>query len=1029
MKNPRRENSLKWISEETESLSMGGSWRLTKVNFRPASYTFIAEKCIRRDMEISTVLGRETKVDIVLPLSENSGPIGTLLEGIARTNVSYRMIFVDDGVKNEEVNEELTAYLEAHPDSRLIRNEQTIGKVSSANRALIMTRSDYVVLLDTDVSLPNLWLERLVMPLVKDPTVASVSPFTNHGLVAGFPAPFRRNRFFESTEVDRMDEVFQEVRSLYTTVPYSIGFCMAMNRTVIHQIGILDQQNYSSLHGADIDWSIRASLAGYRNVMAENLYVEHLHQSSDLRSGERLLSLEQERILKREQPSYEERTEKYLKEDPLSEVRSFAFTRLVCRISKVRRLIFHQRGNEWCDKYMDSYIRAKLAEGEAVALVSYDERLHAYVQEFMYNEYRTEIRLDTIKDVLDLAERTEFRRVIVGSLIGVPNVPGTVEALFGFAEHTGSRIVTMLLDYQVVCPKGTLLNQRREACAGLCENCRECYLYDYGIGRSGFTDDKSWKKAMNRLLTESQEVLYYSSALISKTEGVYGTMERAHQMHRPSSMGIPIDRHMKSEEAIHILIPQDLTEAGGLNLVKGMVDTVRKKKLPVRFYVLGQVFGRVNRHYVEVFDRGSDLSLPAFILRNGIDAALLPSAAPDPIGQKAKVLMEMELPVIATESDGGSDLIERYEKGMILRTNKGEEAIHELIAFAKMQMNEISKTKERGLFLMDTLKENNSVRIESLREYLWKQGIQSDVRKVESQPLRLVSHYDWIILDQLEESKKLLNLLEEANKNEVPVWYMVDSKPVDQAFFTDKKPMLDLCKGFLARGERSAAWIRNRIGAKPVNVIPNVTSEAIRWGARIVLEEESRQDRFHLDVGSLGKQNVDKTIRIGWLLDEVIAEAAGETFYEQRFGEVKKWMDKDPAIRLIISDSIPLGNIESHYRDRMIPVEDGDLESDMLILSQVDVLMLPIPENRELELYLPGVALLASLMQVPVISDARCGLSDWITDGKDGLLCRSSTEWRAAAKQLCTDENAREEMARLSCLKLLKENQGFRRLL
>jgi DNA polymerase III delta prime subunit len=124
-----------------------------------------------------------------------------------------------------------------------------------------------------------------------------------------------------------------------------------------------------------------------------------------------------------------------------------------------------------------------------------------------------------------------------------------------------------------------------------------------------------------------------------------------------------------------------------------MVDTVRKKKLPVRFYVLGQVFGRVNRHYVEVFDRGSDLSLPAFILRNGIDAALLPSAAPDPIGQKAKVLMEMELPIISTESDGGSDLIERYEKGMILRTNKGEEAIHELIAFAKMQ----SQRKKVGL--------------------------------------------------------------------------------------------------------------------------------------------------------------------------------------------------------------------------------------------------------------------------------------------------------------------------------------------
>jgi len=1017
-----------WMSEDTESTAMGGSWRLTNVNYRPASYAFIAEKCIRRDMEVMTVLGRETKVDIVLPLSESSGPIDKLLTGIARTNVSYRMIFVDDGIKDEAVLASLDTYLVEHPESRLIRNEQAIGPVSSANRALIMTRSDYVALLGTDIELPDLWLERLVMPLTKDPTVASVSPFTNHGLSAGFPAPFRRNRFFESTEVDLIDEVFREVRSLYTTIPYSAGFCVAMNRNVIHKIGILDQQNYTSLHAANIEWSIRASQAGYRNVMAENVYVEHLHQSPDLRSGERLLSLEQERILKREVEDYEEKTERYVKEDPLAEVRSFAFTRLICRISKVRRLVFHQRGNERCDIYMDRYIRAKLAEGEAVYLVSYDTKSRSYAMEFMYNEYRSEVRLDTIDAVLDLAERTEVRRVIVGSLIGAAQVPGTIDALFEFAEHTGSRIVTMLLDYQSVCPRGDLLNHKKERCQGLGEGCRDCFLYD-AANIYGFLDDRSWKNAMKRLLTESLEVLYYSTELLTKIEAVYGSLERAHQMTRRSSMGIPFDQRVKAVEEIHILIPQDLTEAGGLSLVKGMVETVKKKKLPVRFFVRGKLGGRLDRRLVTVSESGSDLSLPAYILQNGIDVLLLPSLAPDPVGEMAMTAMEMELPVAATEAGAGNDLIARYERGLVLHSGKGEEAIHELITFAKMQMNEISETKERGLFLIEELRESNTVRIESLREYLWKQGIQTDVRRIDNQPLRLIDHYDWIVLDQPKGSRRLMNLLEEAEKSEVPVWYLIDSRPLDPGFFTEEKPMLDRCKGFLTRGERSAAWIRNRIGAKPIHVIPNVTSEAIRWAARIILEEESRQDRFHLDVGSLGKQHVEKTFRIGWLLDHVLAQAASDSFYEQRFGEVKRWMDTFPSIRLIVSDKIPLRNIESRYRDRMIPVEDGDVESDMLILSQVDMLMLPIPENRELELYLPGISLLASLMQVPVVSDARCGLSDWITDGKDGFLCRSSSEWRSAAALLCENENKREEMARLSCLKLLKENQGLRRIL
>lgn len=75
----------------------------------------------------------------------------------------------------------------------LIENEQNLGFVKSVNRGLVRSRG-HVVLVNTDVELPKNWLERLITPILKNPRVASATPFTNSGTICSFPRFCENNR-------------------------------------------------------------------------------------------------------------------------------------------------------------------------------------------------------------------------------------------------------------------------------------------------------------------------------------------------------------------------------------------------------------------------------------------------------------------------------------------------------------------------------------------------------------------------------------------------------------------------------------------------------------------------------------------------------------------------------------------------------------------------------------------------------------------------------------------------------------------
>ena len=201
-----------------------------------------------------------------------------LFSGIEKTKVPYRLILVNDKSPDPEVGNYLEKYAAEHDNVVLLNNETNMGFLPSVNRGLKMAEN-HVALVNTDVEVPEEWLERLMLPIFAKENIATTTPFTTCGTICSFPNFCEDNVIFEGMPLWQIDDAFRQIRPQYATMPTGIGFCMGMNLEAIREVGLLDEENFDKGYGEENDWCQRAIQAGYTNVQVENLFVYHKHLS------------------------------------------------------------------------------------------------------------------------------------------------------------------------------------------------------------------------------------------------------------------------------------------------------------------------------------------------------------------------------------------------------------------------------------------------------------------------------------------------------------------------------------------------------------------------------------------------------------------------------------------------------------------------------------------------------------------------------------------------------------------------------
>ena len=163
---------------------------------------------------------------------------------------------------------------EHYPEVRLIALERNRGFTGACNRGMEAASGEFIALLNNDTEVDCRWAEAIVDAFCRQPEV---------GIVASKMLLFeRRDRFHTAGDFFRVDGsagnrgVWQEDVGQFDREEYVFGACggsAAYRRTMLDQIGLLDDDFFFLLEDMDLSW--RAQLAGFKALYLPGAVVYH----------------------------------------------------------------------------------------------------------------------------------------------------------------------------------------------------------------------------------------------------------------------------------------------------------------------------------------------------------------------------------------------------------------------------------------------------------------------------------------------------------------------------------------------------------------------------------------------------------------------------------------------------------------------------------------------------------------------------------------------------------------------------------
>jgi GT2 family glycosyltransferase/glycosyltransferase involved in cell wall biosynthesis len=204
---------------------------------------------------------------------------------LAKSGRRLRLILVDDG-SGEAAARFVQAFADRHPAVTLIRREPPHGYTLAANRGLEASRSDYVVLLNSDTVLCAGWLDRVLDHGEAHPELGILGPLSNAATHQSVPLvkhedAWAVNELPDWLTVDGMGLLLARgAPRTDTRLPFLNGFCYVVKRAALEALGTFDEERFATGYCEENDYSQRARRAGFELGVVDDVYVYHAKSRS-----------------------------------------------------------------------------------------------------------------------------------------------------------------------------------------------------------------------------------------------------------------------------------------------------------------------------------------------------------------------------------------------------------------------------------------------------------------------------------------------------------------------------------------------------------------------------------------------------------------------------------------------------------------------------------------------------------------------------------------------------------------------------
>ena len=304
-------------------------------------------------------------IDVIIPVYKGLQQTRRCIESVlaSRQAETFQIIAVDDASPDADIRTYLDG-LAAGKRIVLLRNARNLGFVQSVNRGMSLHRDRDVVLLNSDTEVANDWLDRLRRTASAYPDVGTVTPFSNNATICSYPFEGWTGGLPGTLGLAELDRRFASTNAGRTVdLPTGVGFCLLIRRPCLEQIGPFDAERFGRGYGEENDFCMRAADAGWRNVLAGDVFV--YHEGAVSFSGERLeLTTNAGKTLMDLYPDYTRKVREYVWHDPAGTLRAAVDNARSALSTEELRHVLAERIEE------RTLLKARLIEAEIYA----DER-------------------------------------------------------------------------------------------------------------------------------------------------------------------------------------------------------------------------------------------------------------------------------------------------------------------------------------------------------------------------------------------------------------------------------------------------------------------------------------------------------------------------------------------------------------------------------------------------------------------------------------------------------------------------------
>jgi GT2 family glycosyltransferase len=674
-------------------------------------------------------MGENYLCDIIIPVYNAPDELEECVNSILQnTQVNaYRIIIINDCSPDPKVNDYLNA-LKHLERIIILNNERNLGFVGTVNKGMSYSNHD-VLLLNSDTIVTSGWLRNIMDAAYSDESVATVTPLTNNGEICSVPNFCQDNTIPDGYTIDSFASFIERISlKLYPEIPTGVGFCMFIKRNVLNEIGLFDVETFGKGYGEENDFCCRVIEHGYKNILADNVFI--YHKGSMSFQGKKLELVKQNtKLLNDRYPYYEKTIRNFILENPLMPIHQ----NIHFRLDQSRNSYF-KKGNvlyvlhNFFDEAYNHPIGGTelhvkdLIEGikeySTFLLVTNTKEvvLKQYNEGKLVGRFRFPLREPIKLTHFHHKEYAELVEKIINSFdIGLIHIHHLLKHSFdipAIAHKNGIKTIFTLHDYYLFCPRIQLVDEFGVYCENIRSEskCRDCLHATLGF-HTPFL--KKWKEQVTLMMKNIDLFICPSKSVEKMFVKEFNTLEE-----RIITLEHGTDERLIEKESLTRMkktLPLKVGFIGGISPIKGsdliysLIISFPKDK--VEWHIIGglgdQKINLLNQKNLVKHGEYERDQLDRILDQINLDLVCLLPIVPETYSYTLSEAWRNRIPVLVTPMGALKERVEAVGGGWILSdyslptiTNKLNQIINQSEEAWEKVLNNISNYQHRNKKIM-----------------------------------------------------------------------------------------------------------------------------------------------------------------------------------------------------------------------------------------------------------------------------------------------------------------------------------------